>query len=92
VTLTERAFEYGDPRPGPDGYWVRYEAKFFRVAGEGRADLTPDPSTDAPAYPAIWKVEGERLTICIGQSIRPTDYTTPPGSSRSLVVLRRVGK
>ena len=39
----------------------------------------------------IYKLEGDRLTICAGASERPTEFWAELGSSKDLLVLKRVG-
>jgi len=38
---------------------------------------------------AIYKLEGDQLTLCIGET-RPSDFVTKEGSKRTLYVLKRV--
>jgi len=89
--VNERSVEIGSRHRF--GFLLQYSAVFYRVNDEHRADLTYVLQPDKPPERAIWKVEGDRLTICIGASGKPppTDYTAAKGSGRALYVLRRVG-
>jgi uncharacterized protein (TIGR03067 family) len=41
---------------------------------------------------AVYKLEGDRLTVCFSYTKRPTDFTTSEGSDRVLVVYQRAQK
>ena len=86
VWLDETAFAYTDGAL----MYERYKPTFFRVGRERRADLATTPGSVSQA---IWKVEDDRLTICIGATgeARPTAYTAPPDSGRVLIILKRTG-
>jgi uncharacterized protein (TIGR03067 family) len=65
-------------------------AAWFDTGGKLEAEFwTSDP---AKARKAIWKVEGDTLTICVGDDIRPTEYTAPKDSRRTVWVFRRNGE
>jgi uncharacterized protein (TIGR03067 family) len=63
---------------------------FSHAAGVGQAEFRADES--APVKKAIWKFEGDTLTICESDAggERPTEYTTARGSKRTLWVLKRI--
>jgi uncharacterized protein (TIGR03067 family) len=68
------------------------QAAWFDADGNLEAEFWTDDPTKAKK--AIWKVEGDTLTICMtydGDS-RPTDYTAPKGSHRKLWVYKLKGK
>ena len=94
VSLGERSFGFDYQMPMERGNAVTWKAAFFRAAGERRADLVRAEWKwdDGVAEKAIWRVEGNRLTICIGPcgGPRPTDYSAPADSGRILIVLKRV--
>jgi len=91
VWVGERSLEVG--MRDRFGFLSKWTAAFFRVDGERRADLTlTSPSLpNRPPERAIWKVEGDRLTLCVGApgDPRPTDYSAPKGSGRTAYVLTR---
>src|SRR5262245_20201656 len=93
VRLTDRTLGYADGRPVPPGFAVSWAASFTRVGAERRIDLVSAGWPAERVERAIWTVDGDRLTICIGRPYdpRPTDYSAPKGSGRYLIVLRRVG-
>jgi uncharacterized protein (TIGR03067 family) len=41
---------------------------------------------------SIYKLEGDRLTVCNSLKERPTEFTAGPGSGRALLVFRREPK
>jgi uncharacterized protein (TIGR03067 family) len=53
---------------------------------------TPPNPRDSPLVPAIYRIEGDRLTICSAfpGKPRPTAFASPPGSEAYLKILRRV--
>lgn len=67
----------------------KWSADFYRVNGECRADFTDPDRPDSPRERAIWKVEGDRLIICVGApgEPRPTEYSARAYSGRMLFVL-----
>lgn len=58
-------------------------------AGAGQMDFTPD---GGGVKKGIWKLDGDTLTECESApgGDRPTDYTAPKGSGRTVWVLRRI--
>jgi hypothetical protein len=86
VWVGERSVEIGSREQF--GFLSKYSAAVFEVDGEHRADLTDPDRPDRPER-AIWKVEGGRLTICVGApgGPRPTKYSAPEGSGRALYTL-----
>lgn len=53
---------------------------------------TTDTLDDGRKVRGIYKIEGDRLTSCVAaiDAERPTDFTAPAGSGRTLRVFRRV--
>ena len=68
-----------------------------RVTSQGTFALDPTKSppeidfTESGGVPiyGIYRHEGDRLTICMHERRRPTDFESRPGQVRSLVVLER---
>lgn len=63
---------------------------FSQAGGVGQADFRTDDSS--PVKKAIWKLEGDTLTICESEAggERPIDFSTARGSKRTLWVLKRI--
>lgn len=68
------------------------EPTVFFEAGRGKAEVDYYPGDPKKLRKGIWKLEGDTLTICdAGRGVeRPTEFTAPEGSKRSLWVLKRV--
>ena len=67
-------------------------AAWFEAGKTLQAEFDPgDPKKEAKA---IWKFEGDTLTICRGNpgQPRPTEFDAPPGSGRVLMVFKRKPK
>jgi hypothetical protein len=93
VALTEKSLRFGQEGQPPDKQ-PTWAVSYFRVAGEGQADFVYGARGDFPIQKAIWKVEDDRLVLCVGPMgstvPRPTAFVAPKGSGRSLYVFRRV--
>jgi len=63
---------------------------FSEAGGVGQADFRSEDGS--PAKKAIWKLEGDTLTICESEAggERPTDFSSGHGSKRTLWVLKRI--
>jgi uncharacterized protein (TIGR03067 family) len=74
-----------------DGMNIGTETTEFREAGGVKqVDFSAD---DLPgAKRGIWKLDGDTVTVCESEAggERPTDFTAPAGSKRTLIVLRRI--
>jgi uncharacterized protein (TIGR03067 family) len=89
-----------------DGKWIRYgDDKKKGAVGRYTLDPKADPKaidligrTDIPDYPAIqaiFKVEGNTLTICMPQDqrkVRPIDFEMPKDNQTAVYVFKRVKK
>ena len=76
------------------GYRSSSESATFFVPGRGKAEVDYYPDDPKKLRKGIWKLERDTLTICdAGRGVdRPTEFSAPEGSKRSLWVLRRVAK
>lgn len=69
-----------------------YQAAWFDGGGQLKADFwTPEAKGERAPMKAIWKVEGDTLTICLGWwgEPRPTDFAAPKKANRTLLVFKR---
>jgi uncharacterized protein (TIGR03067 family) len=67
-------------------------AAYYKNGEAFEIDLSPD---DPPSVTrGIWKLDGDTLLICLGVpgGNRPTDFTAPGGSKRTLWTLKRKDK
>jgi hypothetical protein len=89
-TRTERQVNYFLVRPVRVAERAAYAAT---RGGWAEADLPADPAGPPGDRKAIWRVDGDTLTWCEGPpgGARPTDFTAPKGSGRTLTVLKRAG-
>jgi uncharacterized protein (TIGR03067 family) len=83
-TFEEARFSYEDGRGGPkEGMYT---------LGSARSPKSIDLSQDGSlAARGIYKLEGDRLTLCLAspRGERPTEFTTKAGVSTVLVVFQR---
>jgi uncharacterized protein (TIGR03067 family) len=61
----------------------------FKISALGRKRI--DFATGLPMFSAqgIYFLNGGTLTICFAETERPTEFTAPKGSRRTLLVLKR---
>jgi len=76
------------------GYRSSSESATFFVPDRGKAEVDYFPNDPKNLRKGIWNLDGDTLTICdAGRGVeRPTEFTAPEGSKRSLWVLKRVPK
>jgi uncharacterized protein (TIGR03067 family) len=55
-------------------------------------DFLPRPGVTDPPDRAIFKVEGDTLTICAGKQERPAKFESPAGTAVTLMTLKRAAK
>jgi hypothetical protein len=96
VTLTRRLLEFNFPAVSRgEGHVVAWKASFFRVAEGRQVEMvrTEFERAATTIQKGIWKVEGDRLMICLGEPGRgrPTEYAGASGSGQTLIVLVRIG-
>ena len=53
-----------------------------------KIDLTGLPKPDV-TMPGIYELDGNTLKICVGESKRPTEFASKPGSKTGVLVLRK---
>ena len=85
-TLTVRDGK-ADPRP------VGYTADPKK--SPAHLDITPPADSGRPTTPGIYKIDGDRLTICLDQlpgAERPREFAAPADTQLSLFVFKRVKK
>jgi uncharacterized protein (TIGR03067 family) len=71
--------------PGPD-----FRLKVDPTARPRRVDLRVDTPDGPKAYPGIYRVDGDRLTVCYATGgDRPAEFRAGAGSARVLVELGR---
>ena len=51
-------------------------------------DLTGFPKPDVKML-GIYELDGNTLKICVGESKRPTEFASKPGSKTGIFVLRK---
>jgi uncharacterized protein (TIGR03067 family) len=51
--------------------------------------LEASPGVEAGAVLGIYRLAGDRLELCLARDMRPTDFTSQPGSIRTLFVLKK---
>jgi len=110
VWLAAETVVEGDLVPDPEGRQTTWEftssARTVHCAILGRSHkqracyrdldgaLEADFDEGERLLKAIWKVDGETLTVCMGWEggPRPTQYAAPKGSGHLLFVLKRARK
>jgi uncharacterized protein (TIGR03067 family) len=67
-------------------------AAYYRNGEALEIDLSPEDVKSVTR--GIWKVDGGTLVLCLGApgGERPTEFTAPAGSRRTLWTLKRKGK
>jgi uncharacterized protein (TIGR03067 family) len=78
-------------RGDPDG--ATYTLKVFPDANPKASELsyTSGPMKGQKAY-AIYKLDGDQLTVCRSPSKRPTEFSTKPNSDRAILIYKRQKK
>jgi hypothetical protein len=69
-------------------------AVFYAPAGGRKAEADVYPDDSKRLQKAIWKVDGDTLTVCEAApgDDRPSEFTAPKGSRRTLWVAKRIPK
>lgn len=99
-TFTDTAGRTWVEEFGRDGVWRTYVPGKPLSRTEAKYTLTPTaspPRIDTPGPPGcglgIYRLEGNRLLICMGErknAGRPTTFTNRPGAGQFLYVLKRL--
>jgi uncharacterized protein (TIGR03067 family) len=68
---------------------TQFKGKFTLDPGKNPKEIDLAPAGGKGKMLGIYSVEGDKLTLCIGET-RPTEFTAKDGSKRRLYVLKRV--
>jgi uncharacterized protein (TIGR03067 family) len=88
------------------GFVFRFENTRYSITNKGKVTSQGTFTLDPTASPAaidftesggvaihgVYRFEGDRLTICMREKQRPTDFESRPGQQRNLIVLERKSK
>ena len=78
----------------PDGTPVEFEYALDRGPNPAHVDLTRGEDDKRLTLHGIWKVDGDRFTLCVAAPFddRPTGFATAEGQATSLTVHERVAE